>query len=506
MRLALILGSASLVAGCTTIVPECDPPAVVSAAPESFSQARAEGEFRASRWWRSYEDPVLNTLVDTALDNNLDIGEAIARIDEVRARYARERAAQFPQLNAGVQANYSDRPVTGIGAALGEQRPGAGQAGGDQPAGQDQGEAGTQRFSFSTFTAQLELSYEADLWGRLRNQSRAALENYHASLWELQAVRISIASETMRSYFDLVESEQLRDLSAAQADILNERVSLAESAFLRGLASSFELISLRENLREAEAVVPQLEARAYAAKARLAVLVGMYPEQTEALLNRSGPLEVMLASNAIPSGLPAQLLDQRPDIRSARSRLDAARYGVGAAKAAQLPRLSLSGSGGREGENPGDLFDPQNWFVNLLGALTAPIFDAGRLGANVDISEAQRRQRAMAYGQSVLTAFSEVEEALQRHEKSVARVDLLATDLDNAREAAALQLRRFERGTAGYSEYLDARLNILNSRRSMVEAERALAEARLAVHRALGGDWTPDDNRTARPPMMSGGR
>ncbi len=462
------------------------------------------GEYRPVRWWRSYQDPTLDVLVETALDNNLDIGEAIARVDEVRGRYVRERAAQFPQLNAGLQANYSDRPATGIGAALGGQQPG----GGGQPGGQDMpggdgqtpmpgggdqpptSSGDTQRFSFSTFTAQLELSYEADLWGRLRNQSRAALENYEASLWDLEALRLSIASETMRSYFDLVESEQLRDLSAAQADILRERVSLAEQAFLRGVATSFELISLRENLREAEAVVPQLDARLYAAKTRLAVLLGTFPERTDDYLERTEPLEITLTLDAVPAGLPAQLLEQRPDIRAGRNRLDAARYGVAAAEAARLPRLSLSATGGLESEDPSGLFDPQNWFINLLGALTAPILDGGRLAANVDISEAQQRQQAMAYGQTVLTAFSEVEEALKRHQESVERVRLLAADLGSARDAADLQLRRFERGTGGYSDYLDARLNVLNSQRSVVEAERALAEARLAVHRALGGSWT----------------
>lgn len=477
-------------------MPDRNAPQAVSSLPASYAEAQLAGEYRSARWWVTYEDPVLDRLVQTALDNNLEIGEAIARVEEVRARYVRERADQFPQLNAGLQANYSDRPATGIGAALGGQGPdGADMPDGDgQPGGgmQPPTDEPSERFAFSTFTAQLELSYEADLWGRLRSQSRAALQNYEASLWDLETVRLSIASETMRNYFDVIEAAQLRDISAEQADILRERVSLTEQAFLRGLSPSFELITLRENLREAEAVVPRLEASLLASKTRLAVLIGTYPDELNDYLLLAEPLEVFLALDPVPPGLPAQLLVQRPDVRAALERLGGARFGVAAARAARLPRLSLNATGGFESGDVAGLFDPQNWFVNLLGALTAPIFDGGQFDANVDIGEAQRRQRAMAYGQAVLTAYAEVEEALRGHRAATDRVRLLANDLETAREAADLQLRRFERGTGAYADYLDSRLNVLNSRRSLVGAERELAGARLAVHRALGGAWMPE--------------
>jgi outer membrane protein TolC len=296
----------------------------------------------------------------------------------------------------------------------------------------------------------------------------------------------------MRNYFDVVELEQLRDISAAQADILRERVTLAERSFLRGLASSFELISLRESRREAEANVPQIDARLYGAKARLAVLLGTYPDAIDETLAKADRLEVTLAMDAIPAGLPARLLARRPDILAARRRLDAARYGVAAAEAAQLPQITFNASGGLDSGKPGGVLDPQNWFVNLLGSITAPILDGGRLGAQVDLREAELRQRAQSYGRTVLEAFAEVEQALARHEAAVERMELLAADLDSARAAADLQLRRFERGTGNYSDYLDSRLNVLNSRRLMVQAERGVAEARLGVHRALGGAWKRD--------------
>ncbi|KPP91219.1 efflux transporter outer membrane subunit [Erythrobacter sp. HL-111] len=497
MRAALALGAPAMLAGCAIGPPDAPVPAAATSLPEAYGEAAAAPRaYRSVKWWQSYEDPALDGLVERALRRNLDIAEAVARIEEVEARYALERAGRFPQVNAGAEANYANQPATGLGAALGEL--GQGEPGedgsADPPAdGTDGGtpppESDPRRFSFSTYTAQLEASWEADIWGRLRNRARAADANYRASRAELQAVRIRIASEVMRNYFDLVETEQLRELSERQAAILTERVGLAERAFLRGIGSSFELITLRESRREAEANVPLLEANLARSKARLGVLLGSYPREVDAYLAEAGRLAVTLPMEAVPAGLPARLLAGRPDIVAARAQLDAARFGVAAAEAARLPQLTLSASGGLEGNEPSGAFEPQNWFVNLLGALTAPIFDAGRIGAQIDISEAQMRQRALAYGRTVLDAVAEVEAALARHAAAAQRVRLIEADLASARDAADLQLRRFERGTGNYSDWLDARLNVLNSRRLMVEAERAVAEARLGVHRALGGAW-----------------
>ncbi|MEE4207376.1 MAG: TolC family protein [Erythrobacter sp.] len=493
MRAALALGAAAAtLAGCAIGPPDAPVPTAATNLPQAYGEAVDETRaYEPVSWWQSYEDPALDGLVERALARNLDIAEAVARIEEVEARYALERAGLFPQVNAGLEANYANQPATGLGAALGEAaQGGGGGAAGDGTNGDPAPpETGPRRFSFSTYTAQLQASWEADIWGRLRNRARAADANYRASRAELQAIRIRIASEVMRNYFDLVETEQLRDLSQQQAEILGERVGLAERAFLRGIGSSFELITLRESRREAEANVPSLEANLTRSKARLGVLLGTYPDEVDAYLASKGRLAVTLPMEAVPAGLPARLLAGRPDIVAARAQLDAARFGVAAAQAARLPQLTLNASGGLEGNEPSGAFDPQNWFVNLLGALTAPIFDAGRIGARIDISEAQMRQRALSYGRTVLDAFAEVEAALARHAAAARRVRLIEADLRSAREAADLQLRRFERGTGGYSDWLDARLNVLNSRRLMVEAERAVAEARLGVHRALGGAW-----------------
>lgn len=507
MRAALLAGACGAgLAGCAVTPPDPSLPPAATALPENYAGSAAPGDYEAARWWESYEDPALDALVERALAANLDIAEAVARIEEVEARYDRERAALFPQVNAGIEANYADQPATGLGAALGDAARGGGDGappgGGGDGSGDGSGggsgggdpgaappDGGTQRFSFSTYTARLEASWEADIWGRLANRARAADADLSATRAELQAVRIRIASAVMREYFDLVETGQLRAISARQADILGERVELAERAFLRGIGSSFELISLNESRREAEAAVPRLDAALTQAKARLAVLLATYPGEVEAALAEAGRLAVTLPMEAVPAGLPARLLERRPDIAAARARLDAARFGVAAAEAARLPQLTFSASGGLEGNEPAGAFDPQNWFVNLLGALTAPIVDAGRIGAQIDISEARMRRRAAAYGRTVINAVAEVESALARHAAAAERVRLIAADLDSAREAADLQLRRFERGTGTYSDWLDARLNVLNSRRLMVEAERAVADARLGVHRALGGAW-----------------
>ena len=303
MRKAFLSGAAvALVSGCALDPPDAALPPALEALPERYGQTDAADGYEPVEWWKSYEDPALDALVERALAANLDIAEAIARIEEVDARYERERAGLFPQVNAGIETNYANQPATGLGAALGDAARGsAGQNGGDvPPQGPDAGESpamprdgsDTQRFSFSTYSARLQASWEADIWGRLTNRARAADANLAASRAELRAVRIRIASAVMRDYFDLVETEQLRDLSALQADILGERVELAERAFLRGVGSSFELISLRESRREAEAAVPRLDADLTRARARLAVLLATYPGEVEETLAEAGVLDV----------------------------------------------------------------------------------------------------------------------------------------------------------------------------------------------------------------------
>jgi outer membrane protein TolC len=196
-----------------------------------------------------------------------------------------------------------------------------------------------------------------------------------------------------------------------------------------------------------------------------------------------------VVSDPVPAGLPADLLWQRPDVRAAGERLEAARLRVGARKAERLPSISLTGSLGLQSSSADGLFDISQWFSNLAAGLTAPLFLGGRLNANLDAAEARYAQQVAIYGRSVLTAVGEVESALLSYREERARYELLQAQLDQAEASVALQAERYRSGVAEYTDFLDALRIRLNVATTLTGSARDVALARLAVHRALGGGW-----------------
>ncbi len=456
---------------------------MVAELPETYAKADREGVYRPLAWWESFEDPVLSAFVEEAIEENRDLRQAVARIAQARARSERAEAGLFPQASAGAEASYIE---TGSGVSQ-NRRPGGGSAaGGGQRLPAGRGETGGPS-AFEEYGGSLMFSYELDFWSRIRDGTRAADAELAATVGEARTVLLSVISETMLAYFDLVALEQRLDLTRGIIDILEERSSLTERRFRRGLADSFELYSIEEQLRVLQGLEPQLEARMFAARARLASLTANYPQE---LLERADRLVVRLPARPIEPGLPAELLIQRPDVRASWLRLEAARLRVGVARAQLFPQVTLSASAGTQAESIGGLSEA--WYASLVGSLTQPIFTGGRIRADISEAEARMAEAAAAYGQTVLTAMREAETALREHEASLTRYQRLREELRTANASADLERRRVERGVGTYVSYLDARRNALQARRDVVDAERALAEARLSVHRALGGVWTQE--------------
>jgi outer membrane protein TolC len=196
----------------------------------------------------------------------------------------------------------------------------------------------------------------------------------------------------------------------------------------------------------------------------------------------------------VPTWLPAALLEERPDVMAAWRRMEAARFRIGARKAELYPAIRLNASVGLQTSSISNLFRVDQYFLNLLGGLTAPLLQGGRLRANASAAEAVFQQRAAVYVRTVLTAFSEVETSLQNLDNQKERYDFLRRQRTSAQGSVDFQLRSLERGVGRYIEYLDARSNLVAVETNLASAERALAEARLGVHRALGGSWVLDDD------------
>ena len=469
-------------AGCS-FAPDPRLPQPVADLPDTFLESEAIGVYAPLEWWRDFESPTLDALIDSALVSNLDLVEAVARVEQVRAQSGIAWADLFPQVQVGGDVSRSSQPAnTGIGGALG------GLAGDSAQAGPS-----FDRFDFTTYSASLGFSWELDFWGRARNDGRAAAADLMASRADLHAARLGVFSETISTYFQIVDLRERMGLTRETVDVLEERGALSETRYDRGLVSSLELYQVRLDLRTVQASLPQIETQLADAEGRMAVLLGKFAGRIDGLLGAD--IDPTPSLDPIDTGIPADLLLQRPDLRAAAERLEAARFRVGARKAQLLPTLSLSGSVGQQSSDVGGLFKASQWFTNLIAGLTAPIFQGERLRNNVKAAEAQYIQFAAAFGRIVLTAVYEVETSLMLYEQERERYAFLASQRDEAQASADLQAQRYESGVAGYTDYLDALRTLLGVQSTLSAARTELGLARLAVHRGLGGGWTEEDTQ-----------
>ncbi|MEM9085935.1 MAG: TolC family protein [Pseudomonadota bacterium] len=466
-----LLGSVAL-AGCVSMAPDRETPALAAEMPESFAQANAAeaGTYVPQKWWRAFEDPVLDQLVDRALASNLDIAESAARLRQASAQARVSRAALIPQANLSGNASETSTPIDGL--AFG-----------------DLGGGTIDRIDNEAYTLDLGASYELDLFGRARDDFRAARQDAIASAQDLKTVQLSAAAETISAYFDYVDAARQITLNENTIEVLQDRVQRTDERFSRGLVDSFELYQIRQDLRSSESALPQLRSTLVATKSRLALLLGVYPSEIDEALSQ--PLRPRLVFEPVPSGLPIDILAQRPDVAANYERLEAARLRIGARRADRFPTISFSASIGTQAGSPGNVFDfSSNWASSLVAAVTAPIFDAGRINANIAAARATYDAQAAAYARSVISAFGEVESALADYDQQRERYRLTSAQLAEANSSLDLQKRRFEAGTGGYLPYLDALRTVYAVETSLSSAARSTALARLGIHRALGGDWT----------------
>ncbi len=461
-------------------------PEPVPELPGSFAESSRTGAHEPLEWWRAFADPVLDEVVDTVLASNFDIAEAVARVQQARVRARLAEAAILPSVRARAGADSFDVPINaGIGAQL--QELGLEDLLGDAAGGITLPE----RLGLTTYALSADFAYELDFWDRVRHSSLAAGAELLASESDVQAARIGVVAEAITAYFDIVDLRRQIEIARETVDVLEERERLVEARYGRGLTDSLGLYRVRQDLRNTQAGLPQLDDRLAAAEVRLAALMGGYREDVDELLpNAPGQPPV---ADPVPVGVPADLLLQRPDLLAAGHRLEAAGHEIEARRAELRPSLSLSGSIGLQTTDIGGIFNVQQWFGNLLSSLLAPVFDGGRLAGNVALAHTRFNELAAAYGRTVVTAVNEVEAALAGLRNQGRRHAFLSARREEAQATLALRSQRYRSGVGGYADFLDASRTLLDVESALAGCERNLALARLAVHRALGGAWTAPD-------------
>lgn len=470
---------AASASGCSSFAPEAEQPALVTNIPPEYAKPLPTGDYTPATWWSAFGDPVLDSLVVDALRSNLDIAEAAGRLEQANAQARIARSVLVPSLNASGSASATSSPIEGLQF-------------GNIPG------FSVDRIDNEIYSLGLGASYELDLFGRARDDSKAAVRDAEATAYDLQTVQLSAAAETISAYFDFVDGKRQIELNTQVADVLRDRALLVEERYRRGMAESFELYQIRQELRASEAVLPQLDSALASYRARLALLTSTYPEQLDEQL--SAHLRPKLVFEPVPPGLPAALLDQRPDVAAAWARLDAARLRIGARKAERFPRLTLSASLGTQAGTPENVLNvANNWTSALASSIVAPLFDGGRIAANIRSARAVYDQRAASYARTVLGAYVEVDRAIADYEEQRRRYLLLASQLYEAENSLNLQRQRFEAGIGSYSNYLDALRAVFQTEANLSSAAKATALARLGIHRALGGDWIAQEVEEPAP-------
>jgi multidrug efflux system outer membrane protein len=448
-----------LLAGCTVGPnyqrPKVNVPATYrSATPEQTASASLADQ----KWWAVFQDPVLQSLVRTALRENYDIRIASTRILQAQAQVVMARANQFPTANAS----------GGFSGVRSPSIPGVFNA-----------------YSYAADQLALAGSWNLDFWGQYRRATEAARARLRETEWGRRAVFSTLVENLATAYFQLREYDLELDIVKGTLASRQQSLKLTEMLEQGGATSLVDVRQAQQLVEEAAEAIPQIEQEIAQEENQISTLMGENPTG----IPRGRPLTEQPLPTAIPAGLPSQLLERRPDIRESEESLIAANAEIGVARAQLFPQISLTGNGGLESIGLGNLFNWATRTWNWSATATQPIFDAGSLRANVRLARAEQQQALFTYEQTVQTAFREVADSLSAYQKLRQYREHQAALTTAAQDAAHLSDIRYRGGATSY-------LEVLTSQTTFFTAELNLARARLnerlalvQIYNALGGGW-----------------
>jgi outer membrane protein, multidrug efflux system len=467
---AFALAAAGALSGCA-VGPNTQLPALP--APESFygaSRPASEASLADTRWWDVFEDPALRSLIEEALRNGYDVRLAAARVEESRARYGIAGSLYYPDLgySAGASRSHTSTYATPSDA------------------------------TGNLVTANASVSWELDVWGRVRRLNEAARAQYLATEEGRRAVVLSLIADVASAYFDLRDLDAELEISRRTRATFQDTFDLFSRRLAGGAASALETARAEALLANASAQIPVLEQRIVARENQITLLLGRPPGPVP----RGAALTEQSMPPVVPAGLPSALLLRRPDVRAAEQSLVAANANVGVARAAFYPTLSLTGFFGGQSAGLSDLFAAgRTWSIgaNLLG----PLFQGGRLRAEERVARALFEQALVSYERAFTRALGEVSSNLVAIEKLASEETERERSVHATREAVRLATLRYESGLSAYFEVLDALQLLLPAETALVQTRRDRLTAFVSFYRALGGGWS--DAPPPPPPAAPGG-
>lgn len=456
--LALFLAAALPLAGCS-VGPDYRPRAAAElGVPDSYSvAANQQVQEDLTRWWGKFDDPMLGQLVERGRAANLDVAVAVTRLRQARESLIQSRASLLPQI--GASAGYS-RGVTVAGTSLPGQ-------------------------NNDNFSIGADASYQVDLFGGVRRGVEASGAQYQAAGFDYANVLISIESEIARNYvLARLAQQQLANARDSLA-IQDDNLEIAGFRVQAGLVSSLDAEQARAARAQTAASIPTIEASYNSFVSRLGVLTGQAPGALKAQMEAVRPIPTGPAS--VATGIPAETLRQRPDVRAAERNLAAATAQIGVAQAQLYPALSIGGSLNSGGGAIGSLFDAITG--RLFANIAQTIFDGGRLHSQVRSSQAAAEGAFLSYKQTVLTGLEDVENAIVALDAARARAKQFAIAYEAANNSAILSRMQYRSGLTDFTTLNQAESALLSARNGLSQSQADQATALIQLYLALGGGW-----------------
>jgi NodT family efflux transporter outer membrane factor (OMF) lipoprotein len=477
----ILLGMATCLglAGCA-VGPDYHAPNIKM--PDGFATASVEGQnapkpdqpvIDATFWWKSLNDPQLDSLIDRAIANNPDLEIALDRVQEARTQEEVVLGGALPE--AGLSASYAN----GTGSDLTKGRADSALRSGDNSAG----------FSKINGVAGFASSYELDLFGKYRRELEAADYDTQATIAAHNNVLVSVIADVARAYVDM-RSEQMQ-AAVLQKNIgnLNNYVKLTQERYDRGITNELDLTLAQRQLATLEADKAPLSAQIRAAQYVIATLCGQFPEELTKELEKPG-LVPFLPDN-IQTGLPLDLLRRRPDIQEAERNAAEATAGIGVAEADLFPQVSLVGGAGLQGGNRIGLANPASFIWSFGPSVSWSILDFGTLNALVDKADLHTKEMLVQYKKTVLGAVREVDTSLDAYKAQQDRLARLGQALGASKKAVDLSTQRYNRGLTDSLNVIDAERQEYTLEAQYETAQQIAAEQFIGLYKALGGGWEP---------------
>ena len=415
------------------------------------------------KWFEVFKDPALQDLVRTAMVQNYDVRAAVARIDAARANLGLARSEQFPQFELS-----SD--VTSSRASQNGQLGFAGQGGRSRS-------VGSVLLNFLTF--------ELDVWGRVRQQTKAARAELRASEEDRKAVMTVVVSDVASGYFSLLELDTELDIAKRTLATREDSLRLIKARQQGGVATMADVRQAEELVYQATQTIPDTERLIEQTENQLSLLLGNNPNA----ITRGRPLAQQEELPAVPAGLPSDLLERRPDIRSAEETLVAQKALVSAAKKAYFPRISLTGLLGFQSDQLSSLFTGPSRAWTFVPQITQPLFTGGRLKSDVKFAKSQRELAVIQYQQTIQTAFREVSDALVQYRKFKEIRVQQALLVETLRDRSRLAYLRYEGGVDTLLNALDSDRELFNAELDLTQTKRNELVSLVQLYKALGGGW-----------------